>query len=97
MIGLLLPVATFVAFALERRPSVVIAVSASVLMMGLGFLNSGQMLHVFRSLVPITICAMFVLSGALLQTGVMQEVAGWVIRTAASQPIRNDGHQGRSS
>lgn len=80
VIGLILLIAIFVAFALERRPPVVIAIGGAVIMMGLGFLDSDQMLDVFKNPAPITIGAMFVLSGALLRTGALEEIAGWVIR-----------------
>jgi di/tricarboxylate transporter len=80
LIGLVLLVAIFVAFAMERRPPVVIALGAAVLMLALGFLDSDQTLDVFKNSAPITIGAMFVLSGALLRTGALEEVAGWIIR-----------------
>jgi len=80
VLGLLLLIAIFIAFALERRPPVVIALGAAVIMLALGFLDSGQMLDVFKNTAPITIGAMFVLSGALLRTGALEEIAGWVIR-----------------
>ena len=35
---------------------------------------------------PITIAAMFVLSGALLRTGALEEVSGWVIRRTRRKP-----------
>ena len=79
-IGLVLLVVIFIAFALERRPPVVVAMCAAVAMLVLGYLDPDQMLDVFRNPAPITIGAMFVLSGALLRTGSLEAVAGWVIR-----------------
>ena len=79
-IGLILLVVIFIAFPLERRPPVAVAMSAAVAMLVLGYLDPDQMLDVFRNPAPITIGAMFVLSGALLRTGSLEAVAGWVIR-----------------
>ncbi len=83
MIGLGLVVAIFVAFALERRPPVVIALAAAVGMWALGFLDAGELLDVFKNPAPVTIGSMFILSGALLRTGVMEEISGWIIRRTA--------------
>ena len=82
-IGLALLAALFVAFATERRPPVVIAVVGGLLMMLFGFLPPAA---VFSNSAPITIAAMFVLSGALLRTGVLEEVSGWVIRRTLRKP-----------
>lgn len=85
-IGLILLIGIFVAFALERRPPVVIAVIGGLLMMALGFLPPGELLGVFSNSAPITIAAMFVLTGALLRTGALEEISGWVIRRTLRKP-----------
>lgn len=85
-IGLALLVGIFAAFATERRPPVVIAVIGGVLMMALGFLPARELLGVFSNSAPITIAAMFVLSGALLRTGALEEVSGWIIRRTLRKP-----------
>ena len=79
-IGLAMLVILFVAFAMERLPPVVLAVSFALAMLLLGFLSVDELLAVFSNPAPITIAAMFVLSGALLRTGALEEVSGWVIR-----------------
>lgn len=86
IIGLVILVAVFVAFVLERRPPAVIAVLAALTMMLLGFLPVDEMLGVFANPAPITIGAMFILSGALLRTGALEEISGWVIRRALRRP-----------
>lgn len=86
LIGLVTLVIVFVAFARERRPPVVIAVLAGIAMMLLGFLPVGEALGVFANPAPITIAAMFILSGALLRTGVLEEVSGWIIRRTLRKP-----------
>lgn len=85
-IGLGLLLLVFLAFALERRPPVVIAVLGGIVMMLLGFLPVDEALSVFSNPAPITIAAMFILSGALLRTGALEEVSGWVIRRTLRKP-----------
>lgn len=85
-IGLIILAMVFAAFATERRPPVVIAVVGAGLMMVLGFLPVTDALNVFGNSAPITIAAMFVLSGALLRTGALEEVTGWVIRRTMRRP-----------
>jgi Na+/H+ antiporter NhaD/arsenite permease-like protein len=79
-------VAVFAAFAMERFPPVVLAVAGGVMMMVLGFLQPGELLRVFSNTAPITIAAMFVLSGALLRTGVLEGVTGWVMQRTMRRP-----------
>ena len=86
LIGLAILLIVFVAFALERRPPVVIAVLGGLTMMVLGFLPVEQALGVFANPAPITIAAMFILSGALLRTGALEEISGWVIRRTLRKP-----------
>ncbi|MBB3034590.1 SLC13 family permease [Alteriqipengyuania lutimaris] len=85
-IGLALLLLTFVAFMLERRPPVVIAVVSGAIMLALGYLSPKEMLGTFSNSAPITIAAMFILSGALLRTGALEEVSGWVIRRTMQSP-----------
>ena len=85
-IGLALLLLTFVAFMMERRPPVVIAVVAGAVMLALGYLSPEEMLGTFSNSAPITIAAMFILSGALLRTGALEEVSGWVIRRTTQSP-----------
>lgn len=86
VVGLVMLVILFVAFALERLPPVVLAVVGGVSMMAIGFLPPADLLRVFSNTAPITIGAMFVLSGALLRTGVLEEVSGWVMRRSMRRP-----------
>jgi len=85
-IGLALLFLTFVAFMMERRPPVVIAVVSGAIMLALGYLSPKEMLGTFSNSAPITIAAMFILSGALLRTGALEEVSGWVIRRTTQSP-----------
>jgi len=85
-IGLALLFLTFVAFMMERRPPVVIAVVSGAIMLALGYLSPKEMLGTFSNSAPITIAAMFILSGALLRTGALEEISGWVIRRTTQSP-----------
>jgi di/tricarboxylate transporter len=85
-IGLALLVATLVAFTTERYPPVVVAVLGGVAMLALGYLPTDQLGSVFGNPAPVTIAAMFVLSGALLRTGALEGVTGWVIRRTLRRP-----------
>ncbi len=86
IIGLALLVILFIGFAMERFPPVIMAVAGGVVMMALGYLPPDQALSVFANSAPITIGAMFVLSGALLRTGALEEVSGWVLRRTMRKP-----------
>lgn len=85
-IGLALLLALFILFASERVPAVVIAVAAAALCLPLGLISPDRLLQVFSNSAPITIGAMFVLSGALIRTGVIETVASLVMRRASSYP-----------
>lgn len=86
IIGLALLFVLFVGFAMERFPPVILAVAGGVAMMALGYLSPDQGLSVFANSAPITIGAMFVLSGALLRTGALEEVSGWILRRTMRKP-----------
>jgi di/tricarboxylate transporter len=85
-VGLALLVLMFAAFLLERRPPVVVAVIGGVLMLMLGFIDRSELLAVFANPAPVTIASMFVLTGALLRTGALEAVSGWMIRRTARKP-----------
>ena len=86
LIGLLLLVIAFTAFALERFPPVTIAVVSGIAMMVLGYVPPGDLIAVFSNPAPITIGAMFVLVGALLRTGAIEEVIAIVSRRSRRRP-----------
>lgn len=80
-------VALFIAFLFEKYPPEVTAVGAAAIFVLLGFVPPGEVLDVFSNPAPITIAAMFVLSGALIRTGVLEGVADAVIGRAARHPF----------
>jgi di/tricarboxylate transporter len=86
IIGGVLLIVVFVAFAMERMPAVVIAIVGAVAMMALGLLPSDRALDVFSNTAPITIGAMFVITGALTRTGALEAVADLVMRRTRERP-----------
>ncbi len=85
--GLAILIALFTAFVGERRPPAVTAVVAAGFMLATGLLSSDNMLAVFSNPAPLTIGAMFILSGALVRTGVIEALAGFAARKAENRPF----------
>jgi di/tricarboxylate transporter len=86
VISLIILVGIFVGFLLERLPATVIAVVGACVYLALGILDSDAMYSVFSNSAPIVIGAMFVLSGALIRTGVIQRVADAIMKRAEKHP-----------
>lgn len=85
--GLAILIALFTAFVGERRPPAVTAVVAAGFMLATGLLSSDNILAVFSNPAPLTIGAMFILSGALVRTGVIEALAGFAARKAENRPF----------
>jgi di/tricarboxylate transporter len=85
-VGLALLLLVFGAFLLERRPPVVIALIGGMAMVALGFIDRKELLEVFANPAPITIAAMFVLTAALLRTGALEAISGWMIKRTMRKP-----------
>ncbi len=64
-------VAMFAAFIREAYPPEVVAICGAALLLATGILPVDDMLRVFSNPAPITIGAMFILSGALVRTGAL--------------------------
>jgi len=63
--------AMFVAFVRETHPPEVVAIAGAALLLAVGVLPLDELLAVFSNPAPITIGAMFILSGALVRTGAL--------------------------
>ncbi len=85
-IGLAILVLLFAGFIMERFPAAVVAILGACGFLFLGIIDSDAMFGVFSNTAPITIGAMFILSGALLRTGAIDAVAGFIIRRAKKNP-----------
>lgn len=86
VVGLILMIALLAAFAAERLPPVVIAVSGVAAFILLGFLDTRQALAAFANPAPITIAAMFILSAALIRTGAVEAVTTRILGRARRHP-----------
>lgn len=69
---LCLLVLVFIAFAREWMPPDLVALSAAAALLATGILSTEDMLGVFGNAGVVTVAAMFVLSGALERTGVIE-------------------------
>ncbi len=63
--------AMFAAFIREDHPPEVVAICGAALLLALGILPVEDLLRVFANPAPITIGAMFILTGALIRTGAL--------------------------
>lgn len=81
LIAILLLILLFAIFFAEIYPPDVSAAGIASLFVVLGFIPVGDVLSVFSNPAPLTIAAMFVLSGALVRTGVLENVAArlWLV------------------
>lgn len=87
LIALLILAVMFAAFLSERLAPEIVAAAAAATCLGLGFLSQDEALAAFSNPAPITIAAMFILSGALVRTGVLDALADLVVSRAQERPI----------
>ena len=85
-IGGLVLLGTFIGFARERTPPVVVALSSAAIMLLLGYLSPTDLLAAFSNPAPITIAAMFILTGALTHTGALEGLTWWVLARTRRRP-----------
>src|SRR5690606_36856187 len=88
VLGLVVLAGIFVAFLWERFPPSVVAVAGAGVMLALGLLDEKAAYGVFWNSAPLTVGAMFILSGALIRTGVIDKVGNYVVDRARKQPRR---------
>ncbi len=86
VIGLVILGLLFTGFIMERFPAAVVAVLGACMFLFLGIIDSDGLFSVFSNTAPITIAAMFILSGALLRTGTIDAIAGFIIERAKKRP-----------
>lgn len=85
-VALGLVVLLFAFFVWERYPAEVTASAGAALFLVLGFVPTDKAMAVFSNSAPLTIAAMFVLTGALVRTGVLERVAGIVLERSKTYP-----------
>ena len=87
VISLILLVTMIVFFITEIVPIEVTALSTAVLMVILGILPSKEFLNILSNPAPWTIICMFVLSGALVRTGVLDKVGDFISSNTKKSPV----------
>ncbi|MCO6186063.1 SLC13 family permease [Rhizobium sp. L1K21] len=85
-IALGLVIVLFGLFVWEKYPAEVTASAGAALFMALGFVPTEKALAVFSNSAPLTIGAMFILTGALVRTGVLERVAAIVLERSKTYP-----------
>ena len=85
-IGLIILALMFVAFVRERYTPTVVAVVGACTYGALGLLDEKAIFSVFSNSAPITVGAMFILSGALIRTGVIGRLADLIMTRAERHP-----------
>jgi di/tricarboxylate transporter len=85
-VALGLVVLLFAMFVWEKYPPDVTASAGAALFIVLGFVPTDLAIGVFSNSAPLTIAAMFVLTGALVRTGVLENVAGLVLDRSKKYP-----------
>lgn len=79
--------ALFIGFVSEKWPPDVLAVAAVAVLIATGILSTGEFLSAFSNSAPITIAAMFVISGAMLRTGMIDAMGRGVTAVARRRPV----------
>lgn len=85
IISIAILVAVFIGFLLERLPPSAVATGGAVAFLLTGYISTEEALEVFSNPAPITIAAMFILSGALVRTGVIEAMSGFFVTLAAAR------------
>ena len=88
LVSLSIVAAMFVMFVRELYPPEVVAIAGASTLIALGILPVERMMQVFSNPAPLTIGAMFILSGALIRTGALDAFTRWISRGAVERPKR---------
>ncbi|MEM7240408.1 MAG: SLC13 family permease, partial [Pseudomonadota bacterium] len=78
----------FVLFVRESYPTEVIAIGGAAVLLAIGILPVDRLMGVFSNPAPLTIGAMFVLSGALVRTGALDAFTRWISAGVTERPRR---------
>jgi di/tricarboxylate transporter len=80
-------VAMFALFVREVYPPEVVALGGASLLLALGVVEVETVLGVLSNPAPLTIAAMFIMSGALVRTGVLEALSRAILARAAAHPV----------
>lgn len=83
---LLIVAGVFAAFVWERFPPDAVALGGVAILLTLGLLDTQGLLAAISNHAPVTVAAMFILSGALMRTGVIEAFGTVALRLAARAP-----------
>ena len=86
-VALLLLALTFAGFVSEIYPPEVTAAAGAAAFLVLGIVPSDDAMAVFSNSAPITIAAMFVISGALVRTGLLDALSAAIIGGMETRPV----------
>ncbi|HEY9038959.1 MAG TPA: SLC13 family permease [Roseovarius sp.] len=84
--AILLLIGVFIAFALEIQQPEIVAFCGAVAALAIGLVGPDDVLASLANPAPATIGAMFVLSAALVRTGVLESVSGILGRYSSTHP-----------
>lgn len=85
-IALIVLALVFISFLFERFiPAVISLVGAGIFMI-LGFIKADEALAAFSNSAPVTIAAMFILSGALIRTGTLEAMTSKILTLSDTKP-----------
>lgn len=73
-------------FATEWRPTEVTAIVAVGFFLAIGLISSDDLIESFANSAPMTIGAMYIISSALVRTGVLEELARSLIKRVGTRP-----------
>ena len=79
-------VGMFTLFCLERFPPEVVAIGGVAILLGCGVLEPDALMGAIANPAPITIAAMFILSGALVRTGALDAFTRFALERAEKRP-----------
>ncbi|WP_458790136.1 SLC13 family permease [Yoonia sp. MH D7] len=82
VLSVLILCVVFAGFLIERLPPAAVATCGAAAFMLLGYVSTDEVLAVFSNPAPITIAAMFILSGALVRTGVIDAASLFLVTQA---------------
>ncbi len=91
ILALILLGVLFATFIFEPYPPEVTATGMAALFIVLGLVDEDAVMGVFSNSAPITIAAMFIVSGALIRTGVLDAIANLVIAQARKSKLLGIG------
>ncbi|MCY0149885.1 SLC13 family permease [Hoeflea sp. G2-23] len=82
LISTLMLALVFLGFLFEKLPPAAVATAGAAGFLLMGYVSTDEVLQVFSNPAPITIAAMFILSSALVSTGVLDAASSYFVKLA---------------